>query len=72
MRWLFTHSITAYLAVGISHGVLLSMSIPAMNWFGVAAYATTWPRFMYCAPVARDCDPLSSWPMWLQSMMFTF
>lgn len=72
MRWIISHLVTAYFAVGLSHGILLSISIPAMNWFGIAVYATIWPHFIYCAPVARECRPLEAWPMWLQSMMFTF
>jgi len=71
MRYL-THAVAAYIGAGLSNGYLLSLSIPAMNWFGVAVYASIWPSFIYCAPVARECKPLELMPMWFQSMMFTF
>ena len=72
MKSVLSHFLVAYLAVGVVHGWLISLTIPAMNWIGVTTYAIIWPSFFYCAPVERDCNPLEVFPMSIQAWMFTF
>lgn len=72
MRQVATHALALYLGAGIFGGTLMAQAIPAMNWLAVAVYAALWPGFVYCAPVARDCDVMDIFPMWAQSLMFTF
>lgn len=67
-----THLLAAYLGAGIFSGTLLAQAIPALNIVGIAYNAVMWPAMVYCAPVARDCDPLGSTPEWMQTAMFTF
>lgn len=71
-RFVASHLATAYLGAGVAHGYLLSLSIPALNWFGILVYALLWPTFIYCAPLERECKPLDVLPMSVQALMFTF
>lgn len=61
-----------YVGAGLFGGLLMSQAIPAMNAIGVAVYALIWPRFIYCAPVTRECEALSAFPDWAQALMFSF
>lgn len=71
MRQIATHIAAAYLGAGFFGGLLMAASIPAINVFGIAIYMAIWPRFIYCAPVARECNPLEAFPQWFQALLFT-
>lgn len=73
MQRIFSFLLGCYFGAGLFGGYLIQKVIPALNPFGVFTYATTWPHFIYCAPVARNCRDLSEIvPLWYQSLMFTF
>jgi|GEM_PF-2819179 len=71
MGKVITHIFAAYIGAGLFGALLMSASIPAMNWLGMFTYMSIWPRFIYCAPVARGCNPLDAFPQWAQALMFT-
>ena len=62
MRAALSHLLAGYVGAGLFGGLLMKMSIPALNPIGVVFYALTWPAFVYCAPTSRNCNMLESIP----------
>lgn len=69
---LLTHLMAMYLGAGIFGGFVMYHSIPAMNVIGVAAYAVTWPNFLYCARQDNDCIAMDFIPLKYKAYMFNF
>lgn len=56
-----------YITIGAGLGGYMQSLIPAMNWFGVAYYALTWPAYPICH--YAGCDPMP--PQWVSDFMFS-
>jgi hypothetical protein len=72
-KTILTIAASAYIGAGLFGGLVMQAAVPAMNSFGVAYYAATWPAFLTCARKdVANCNPLTLPPMWLSQHLFTF
>jgi hypothetical protein len=69
MKFIATVVVSAYIGAGLFSGLLMQQAIPALNGWGVAYIAATWPRQIICAQVASGCDAV---PTHLVRYLFTF
>lgn len=70
MKSILTHALALYLGAGLSLGLVMAQALP-LNSLGVAVYATTWPRHVYCARPGANCFGLANYvPVWLGALMF--
>jgi hypothetical protein len=71
LKTIVTVIVSGYLGAGLFGGLVMQTAVPAMNTFGVAAYAVSWPGFLYCARSDfDDCQPFRHIPLSVQGYMF--
>lgn len=69
-RKIITHLLALYLGAGLSLGLVMQQVLP-LNALGVAVYAATWPRHVYCARPGADCFGTADYvPVWLLALLF--
>ncbi|GHC12733.1 hypothetical protein GCM10007291_07550 [Gemmobacter nanjingensis] len=69
-KQIITAIVSCYIGAGLSLGLVMQQVLP-LNNLGVAVYAVTWPRHVYCARPGADCFGHATYlPDWFGRMLF--